>query len=80
MAYPIGVSVPRHLRAALEGLPEPPRVPFDPGQSWRGTPLPGEPRFHATLKWGRYLEPWLVAIQTSPTKLSGKNSVAEPQQ
>jgi hypothetical protein len=71
MAYPTEVSVPKHLRGALEGLAEPPRVPFEPSQAWRGTPLPGNPRFGVTIKWGRHLEPWLVAIQPSPTKLSG---------
>jgi hypothetical protein len=79
-AYPIEVSVAKHLRGALDELVERPRVPFDPTQSGRGTPLPGEPRFQATIRWGRYLEPWLVALQLSPTKLSGKNSFAEPQQ
>jgi hypothetical protein len=78
--YPMEMSVPSHLRAALEGLSAQPRVPYDPRQSWRGSPLTGAPRFHATLRWGRSFEPWLLSIDRTPTKLSGKNSVAPPRQ
>jgi hypothetical protein len=80
MVHPMEMSVPRRLRAALEGLPGQPRAPYDPQESWRGAPLTGSPRFHATLRWGRSFEPWLVSTDRTPTKLSGKNSVAQPRQ
>jgi len=62
-AYPLEMSVPKHLRAAFEGLQDPPREPYEPEHAWRGTPLPVAPRFTVTLKWGRWLEPWLVAAR-----------------
>jgi hypothetical protein len=78
--YPIELSVPKDLRGALEGIKARPDNRFEPAQSWLGSPLQGAPRFSVTVAWGRSLEPWLVAIDRSPTNLSGKNSVAQPQQ
>jgi hypothetical protein len=80
LVYPMELSVPRQLRAAFEGLASQPQGPYDPQQSWRGSPLSGSPRYHATLRWGQSFEPWLVSVGRIPTKLSGKNSVAEPRQ
>jgi hypothetical protein len=67
------LSVPRQFRGVLEGVPARPAVPFDPNQHWRGTSLPGAPRFRVTVAWGRSLEPWMAGAEASPTKLSGKN-------
>jgi hypothetical protein len=78
IAYPMEVSVPGHLRTTLEGVPDSPREPYDPAQAWRGSPLPAAPRYRVSLRWGRWLEPWLVAIERTPTNLGGKNPIAQP--
>jgi hypothetical protein len=58
---PPQVSVPRAQRLLLETL----QTERQPGGARReGGSLPaGEPRFAATVKWGRSLEPWLADVR-----------------
>jgi hypothetical protein len=76
--YPAELSVPGPLRGPLEALAPAPRPRFEPRQAWRGWPLPADPRFSATVTWGRSLEPWLAAVDRMPTKLSEKNPFVRP--
>jgi hypothetical protein len=68
---PRDIGVPRHLRAAIDALPDVPSVPYERRRTWRGVPLAGAPRFQATVVWGPALAPWIAALRQSPTKLSG---------
>jgi hypothetical protein len=72
-ADPIELSVPKRFRGVLEGLSARPDTAFEPNQRWRGSPLPGAPRFSVTVAWGRSLEPWITSIEAFPRTLSEKN-------
>ena len=56
---PPEIHVPREWRGLLEGLrPEQGRV--------RAWPPPREPRFRATIAWGKRLEPWITNVELLP--------------
>jgi len=53
---PTEINVPREWRGALEGLQSDAR----PG-TW--PPPQHEPRFRATVRWGKRLEPWITNVE-----------------
>ena len=53
---PAAISVPRAWRGVLEGL----QSRAEPGTA---QPLQREPRFRATVVWGRRLEPWITNVE-----------------
>jgi hypothetical protein len=61
MILPQQLNVPRDQRRLLETL-QTERRAQGPAASDQGT---GEPRYRATVKWGRRFEPWLVEVQPS---------------
>lgn len=60
--YPVELNVPRDLRHALDALPTGREA--SGGRFGRSaSPLPSEPRYRVTVKWGRALEPFIESVQ-----------------
>ena len=65
---PAEINVPLPLRSALETLPAPAPAALDRRSGPLADSLPGEPRYRATVKWGRSHEPWLDSVRAAATR------------
>jgi hypothetical protein len=69
VVFPIELNVPKDLRPALESLgPRAMAAPARPGETdpalgERDSTLADGPRYRATVKWGRSLEPWIAGVE-----------------